>query len=108
MRWYHSFLSPAAPRLAESDPRRGRREWSREYARPSPGQLHHAMEESGVPPAATLLVSYDDRDEAAADAAGVSSIRIEQLCMSPAPLSQLRRPGASGGGMAAPDAFVPR
>ena len=48
VRWYHSFLAPAAPRLAESDPRRGRREWSREYARPSPGQLHHAMEDSGV------------------------------------------------------------
>ena len=108
-RYYQSFLPPNAAPPRAGDPRAGQPEWSREWCRPQPGQLLQALADHRCAPHHALMVSADERDEDAAQAAGVASIRCMHL-LGFTPASHLVTPNGSARrgsrGAQAPDAFV--
>jgi hypothetical protein len=95
-RVYHNFtpLSVAEPTEAAkaADPRLASAEWTHSWCRPNPGQLLEALKDYDVPASEALMVCVHDRDEEAADAAGVASITLAAL-LSGTPHEHVCMPG---------------
>ena len=112
-RIYHNFLPMSKPVPSDEekrcDSRRAAPEWTHAWCRPQPGQLLQALTDHAVQPLETLMVSVNEDDEDAADAAGVASIRYERL-LSGMPHEGVCLPGqrARRGNGKAPAAFVPQ
>jgi hypothetical protein len=103
-RVYHSFvpLSCTEP----SDERAHQPEWTHAWCRPRPGALLQALIDYGVEPHDALFVCANERDEEAAEAASMASIRIEQL-LGMSPFDFVRLPGKGPRhGPKAPAAFA--
>ena len=112
-RVYHNFLPLSMPEPSDDekrrDPRRAAPEWTHAWCRPRPGQLLQALKDYGVQPLEALMVGVSDKDEDAADAAGIASIRHDRL-LSGMPHEYVCLPGQRTrcGNGKAPAAFVPQ
>ena len=80
--------------------------WTKAWTKPAPGQLLQAMADARMPPAQTLMIGRDERDSAAAKAAGVCYIPWRAL-LDVELERHLLTPDAQRIGGVAPASFVP-
>ena len=104
-------LGTRSPALASDDPRLATSggceggPWTHAWTKPRPGQLLQAMQDAGVQPHETLMIGRDERDSAAAQAAGVCYLPWRAL-LDVEVERHLLAPDAHRIGGVAPESFV--